>query len=204
MVVAEGESEFPVSPNVCAVVTALASGILLAIASSDDVAQIVLPTAAIGLVGLAFLLLSVSLWRRVDRDTATIERVTRPAERNLFRTAFEGGPAEATTQGLYSLFSTRGLLRFSAIVALISGLAIVALAVMVAINDGALPAAVRSGAKVYGVIVDVVELFGYALLTLVLLFVLLTADHETPVGFILVVLALYAVSIGLGLWLGAP
>jgi hypothetical protein len=59
-----------------------------------------------------------------------------------------------------------------------------------------------SAAEVYGVVLDIVELVGYAALTLLMLFAVLTADRETPVGSILFVLALYAISIGVGLWLG--
>ena len=168
VVVAEGERQSPIPPRTCAVAVALACGALLAVASADDVARIVLPTAAIGLVGLVFLLMGVSLWRNVDRETATIERATQGAPRggDLVGTAFPEGPAEAVTQGFYSLFSIRGLVRYSAIA------------------------------------LDIVELVGYAALTLLMLFALLTADRETPVGSILFVLALYAISIGVGLWLG--
>jgi hypothetical protein len=204
VVVAEGERQSPIPPRTCAVAVALASGALLAVASADDVARIVLPTAAIGLVGLVFLLMGVSLWRNVDRETATIERATQGAPRggDLVGTAFQEGPAEAVTQGFYSLFSIRGLVRYSAIAGLLVGLALLALSVAVAVNDGDLPAGMSSAAEVYGVVLDIVELVGYAALTLLMLFAVLTADRETPVGSILFVLALYAISIGVGLWLG--
>ena len=85
------------------------------------------------------------------------------------------------------------------------GLGALVLAVMVAVNDADLPEGVTSGAEVYGVVVDVVELVGYAALTLImvsiLLWALLTGDHEA-VGPVLFFLALYAISIGVGLWLG--
>lgn len=209
VVVDQGERKSPIPPHTCAVATALASGILLAVGSSNDVARIVLPTAAVALIGLAFLLMGASLWRNVDRETATIERVMRrePTTEgtDLVGTALQEGPVEAVTQGVYSLFSIRALLRLSAIVALTAGLALLVLAVAVAVNDGDMPEAVTSGAEVYGVVVDVVELVGYGALTLIMLAVLIGAlltNEPGAAGGALLFLALYAVSIGVGLWLG--